>query len=103
MNQQLLILLGLLGLAAWGAGVKAHRLAQRSPTARALLLWGGLLAIPLGVYVVLVLPEQIDFNRESPGGIFYVYLPCFLVGGGLFCGGIGAFIGALTARHSTNS
>lgn len=98
MSTPLLILLGLVGWGIWGAGRWAKRMAMRSPGTRALLLWGGLVAVPLGVFVVLVLPEQIHFNRESPGGIFYVYLPCFLVGGALFSGGIGAFVGALRGK-----
>ena len=98
MNTFLLILLAGLGYAAWSIGRWAYRVAQRSSASRTLLLWGGLLAVPLGVFVALVLPEQINFNRESPGGIFYVYLPCFLVGGALFSGGIGAFVGALRAK-----
>ena len=98
MNTFLLVLLAGLGYAAWSIGSWAHGVARRSPALRSLFIWGGLLAIPLGVFVVLVLPEQINFNRESPGGIFYVYLPCFLVGGALFAGGIGAFVGALRAK-----
>ena len=99
MNSFFLLLLAGLGYAAWSIGSWAYRLARRSPASRTLLLWGGLLAVPLGVFVVLVLPEQLKFNRESPGGIFYVYLPCLLVGGALVAGGIGAFIGALRARR----
>ena len=98
MNSFLLVLLAGLGYAAWSVGRWAHGVARRSPGKRSLLLWGGLLAVPLGVFVVLVLPEQLKFNRESPGGIFYVYLPCLLVGGALFAGGIGAFVGALRAK-----
>ena len=97
MNSFLLVLLAGLGYAAWSVGRWAHGVARRSPGKRGLLLWGGLIAVPLGIVVALVLPEQIKFNRESPGGIFYVYLPCFLVGGALFCGGLGALVGALKA------
>lgn len=97
-NTFLLALLTGLGYAAWSIGGWAHRLAARSPALRSLFLWGGLLAIPLGLVVALVLPEQLKFNRESPAGIFYVYLPCFLVGGALFAGGIGAAVGAFRVR-----
>ena len=95
MNTFLLALLAGIGYAAWSIGRWAHGVAQRSPLHRTALLWGGLLAIPLGLVVALVLPEQIEFNRESPAGILYVYLPCFLAGGALFAGGIGAFAGAI--------
>ena len=98
MNTTLLLIIGVLGFYAWSVGLWAQGKARRSAGMRSLLVWGSVIAVPLGVYVALLLPEQIDFNRESPGGIFYVYLPCFLVGGGLAFGGFGAFIGALTAR-----
>lgn len=98
MNTFLLLAVAGLGYAAWSIGRWARGVAERSRGMRSLLVWGGLLAVPLGVYVVLVLPEQVDFNRESPGGIFYVYLPCLLAGGALFCGGIGAFVGGIRAK-----
>lgn len=98
MKTLLLLLLAALGYAAWTVGDRARKVTEGSPGMRQLLLWGGLIAAPAGVLVALVLPEQINFNRESPAGLFYVYLPCFLVGGALFAGGIGAFIGALRAR-----
>lgn len=98
MNSSLLILLTLVGLYAWAVGKGARKRAERSAQTRMLLLWGAVLAIPVGGYVAFFLPEQIPFNRESPGGIFYVYLPCFAIGGGLAFGGVGAFFGALTAR-----
>jgi hypothetical protein len=98
MNSQLLTILALLGLYAWFVGTWARRRATRSPGSRTLLLWGALLAIPVGACIALILPEQIPFNRESPAGIFTVYLPCFVIGGGLAFGGVGAFFGALAAR-----
>ena len=98
MNTLLLIVLGLLGWGIWGAARWARGVALGAPQLRPLLLWGGLLAVPLGLVVALVLPEQIHFNRESPAGIFYVYLPCLLVGGVLFAGGIGAAVGAWRVR-----
>ena len=98
MNSQLLIILGLLGLYAWAVGNWARKHARRSAQTRIFLLWGAVLAVPVGVYVAFFLPEQVPFNRESPGGIFTVYLPCFAIGGGLAFGGVGAFFGALTGR-----
>ena len=45
-----------------------------------LLLWGAILAIMVGVHIGFFLPEQIPFNRGSPGGgIFTVYIPCLVV------------------------
>lgn len=98
MNSQLLTILAVLGVYAWWVGGWARRRVVRSPEARTLFLWGAVLAIPVGIFIAFFLPEQIPFNRESPAGIFTVYLPCFLVGGGLAFGGVGAFFGALAAR-----
>ncbi len=98
MNSQLLIILAVLGVYAWAVGTWARARAARSAETKTLLLWGAILAIPVGVYIAFFLPEQIPFNRESPGGIFTVYIPCFVVGGGLAFGGLGAFFGALIAR-----
>jgi len=98
MNSQILTILAVLGVYAWWVGRWARRRATRSRETRTLLLWEAVLAIPVGVYVAFFLPEQIPFNRESPAGIFTVYLPCFVVGGGLAFGGLGAFFGALAAR-----
>lgn len=52
----------------------------------------------LGLVVALWLPEHLNFNRESPAGIFYIYLPCFTAGAALFFGGIGVGVGAGMAR-----
>ena len=95
-----LTLLGIVGLYAWWVGSWAWRRAQGAPELRSLLLWGSLCAIPVGVYVAFFLPEQIPFNRESPAGIFTVYLPCFAAGGGLTFGGMGAFFGAFRRKRS---
>ena len=103
MNTLLLIVLGLLGWGIWGSARWARGAALGAPGLRPLLLWGGLLASPLGIYVALFLPEQLEFNRESPAGIFYVYLPCFLAGGVLFAGGIGGVVGALRAKVNTTN
>ena len=98
MNRQLLTILGLLGVYAWSVGTWARRRVTRAPEVRTLFLWGALLAIPIGACIALLLPEQIPFNRESPAGIFTVYLPCFVIGGGLAFGGLGAFFGALAGK-----
>ena len=92
-----LTLLGVVGLFAWAVGSWTYVRAKRATELRTLLLWGSVLAIPVGVGVAFFLPEQIPFNRESPAGIFTVYLPCFLAGGALTFGGVGAFFGALHA------
>jgi hypothetical protein len=97
-NSQLLTILALLGLYSWAVGKWARKRARRSPQTRTFFLWGSLLAIPAGVCIAFILPEQIPFNRESPAGIFTVYLPCFAIGGGLAFGGLGAFFGALFAK-----
>lgn len=88
-------LLGIVGLFAWAVGRWSYRRAARVPELRTLLLWGSVVAIPAGIGVAFFLPEQIPFNRESPAGIFTVYLPCFVAGGALAFGGVGAFFGAL--------
>ena len=95
MNTTLLIILGLLGFYAATVAVWVRGKIRKAPGTKGLWIAAGLVAAPLGAYVALMLPEQIDFNRESPGGIFYVYLPCFLIGGGLAVGWIGAFLGAI--------
>lgn len=98
MNSALLTILAVLSLYSWAVGKWAQKKVRRSPQTRAFFLWGSLLAIPIGALIALVLPEQIPFNRESPAGIFTVYLPCFAIGGGLAFGALGAFFGALTTK-----
>jgi hypothetical protein len=98
MNRLLLTILALLGLYSWSVGRWARRRVTHSPELRTLFLWSAFLAIPVGACIAFLLPEQIPFNRESPAGIFTVYLPCFVIGGGLAFGGVGAFFGALAAR-----
>ncbi|MDP9145401.1 MAG: hypothetical protein M3N43_12020 [Actinomycetota bacterium] len=93
-----LTLLGLALVWIWAAAVWVRGRIALNPGARKLWIVASVTAIPAGALIALWLPEQIPFNRESPGGIFYVYLPCFAIGGGLCLGGIGGFIGALLAR-----
>src|SRR5688572_27694444 len=93
-----LIVLGLASVWIWAAAVGVQGKLKAAPELRILYLILGIVAVPVGALIALWLPEQISFNRESPAGIFYVYLPCFLIGGGLALGGIGAAIGSFTMR-----
>jgi hypothetical protein len=93
-----LVILGLALVWIWAAAVWVRGRIARNPGSWKLWLIASVVAIPVGVLIVLWLPEQIPFNRESPGGIFYVYLPCFLIGGALALGGIGATVGSFTMR-----
>jgi hypothetical protein len=93
-----LILLGLALVWIWAAAVGVRGKIEAAPDLRIPFLVLSIVAVPVGALIALWLPEQIPFNRESPAGIFYVYLPCFAIGGGLCLGGIGGFLGALTSR-----
>jgi hypothetical protein len=93
-----LTLLGLALVWIWAAAVGVQGRIRQDPETKMVWLITSMVAVPVGALVALWLPEQIPFNRESPGGIFYVYLPCFLIGGGLCLGGIGGFIGAIIFR-----
>lgn len=98
MSSALLVPLALAGLFSWWAAGKYRPYAEGSRALRRLgLLWSGPAAL-IGVATALWLPEQIPFNRESPAGIFTVYLPCFLAGGALFFGAIGIFVASFRAR-----
>jgi hypothetical protein len=100
LNTTLLVILGLAGLYSWWVAGKYRRYAESSRAMRKLgLVWSGPVAL-LGVAAAFWLPEQIPFNRESPAGIFTVYLPCFLGGGALFFGAIGVFVASVRARPS---
>jgi hypothetical protein len=100
MNSFLLGLLLAAGFYSWWVAGKFRPYAESSEAMRKLgLYWSGPVAL-LGVATALWLPEQIKFNRESPGGIFYVYLPCFLAGAALFFGGIGVFVASVRVARS---
>lgn len=93
-----LIILGIALAWIWAAAVWVRgRIALRPETLKIWLV-ASVVAIPVGALIALWLPEQIPFNRESPAGLFTVYLPCIAIGGGLALGGIGVFLGTLTAR-----
>jgi len=98
MNSQLLILLGLCGLFSWWVAGKYRPYAGSSRALRRLGLYWSWVVAAIGVATAFWLPEQIPFNRESPGGLFTVYIPCFLGGGALFFGAIGVFVASVRAR-----
>ena len=98
MNSFLLGIIAVAGLYAWWVAGKFRPYAKSSEAMRKLGLYWSVPVALLGVATALWLPEQINFNRESPGGIFYVYLPCFLAGAALFFGAIGVFVASLRAK-----
>ena len=99
MNSFLLGAVAVAGLYAWWVAGKFRPYAESSPAIRTFGLYWSLPVALIGVGTALWLPEQIPFNRESPGGIFYVYLPCVLAGAALFFGAIGIFVAAFRARQ----
>jgi hypothetical protein len=97
-----LIVLGIAFVWIWATAVWVRGRIALRPGTRKRWLIASVIAVPAGALIALWLPEQIPFNRESPAGIFYVYLPCFAIGGGLCLGGIGGFIGALVAGRGVS-
>ncbi len=94
----LFIVAGIAGWYAWWVAQKYRPYAESSAALRKLGLYWSIPVALIGVATAFWLPEQINFNRESPGGIFYVYLPCFLGGAALFFGAIGVFVVSLRAK-----
>lgn len=97
----LLFTLGLAGSCSWWVAEKYRPFAEGSAAFRKFGLFWSLPLMMAGVATAFRLPEQIPFNRESPAGIFTVYLPCFLAGGALFFGAIGIFVASLRARPAS--
>ena len=98
MNGVLFVPFALAGLYSWWVAGKFRPYAESSEAMRKLGLYWSVPVALLGVATALWLPEQIKFNRESPGGLFYVYLPCFLAGAALCFGAIGVFVASLRAK-----
>jgi len=98
LNSTLLIILGIAGLYAWWVAGKFRPYAESSRAWRKLGLYWSFPVALLGVATAVWLPEQIPFNRDSPGGLFTTYIPCWLAGAALFFGAIGVFLAALRAR-----
>lgn len=98
MNSFLLGVLAVTGLYSWWVARKFRPYAESSEAMRKLGVYWSVPVALFGVATALWLPEQINFNRESPGGLFYVYLPCFMAGAALFFGAIGVFVASMRVR-----
>jgi hypothetical protein len=88
----------LLALAYLAASVFMHsrRQAMRSRGRKRCVAVRGSIAMALGVWLALWLPDHSGGNRESPG-LLFVYLLYWILGGGLVLLGLASLAGAWMA------